>query len=1375
MTGRIVMGLIACFFFCPSLLLAWETDINSEHSGWMAIYNGFGKSMQKEAQSKDEHAAISDWALRALGAGTYTYNKDPVMITDLNASYFRKDELKSLGAYPAASTGNGELETRQLPAPSHFSGVPDFSYSILDWINKNFYCPVPHDQSYCHEFKGWMGAFNSNHFGTQSKLTYWQLHALATSLATRAENMRKVLSSDQANLEAYKEYVREAEREALSVEGYAQHFLQDRWSTGHMWERWDAPDYAQLPKKDLLSNFVVAAFAGLLHGSEGVTGMPDALSSPQVSWTEYSLNQQSKLWRWLKGNSVPKPGYQQTEGGFYVPQWKHVPNTYSPYFSGFDGIGDDRFLDMLDKGFGKEYVKSIGGKDYALNVDMQQHQMQQCLMAGWVEVIRAFGKHPKGGYGIEQAKPGEQIKGFDALPFKCDDMWVTNEAIAVGWRDSLTSIALAARANLKVADNLKKLLSFERLGFEDRKLLVTISYRIRAFNDIKLLRHDTGLAQGLIGSFGGFKTGNHYTVANYTEPADIQSLPDDHKLGNDKKAWFGFFNRAHSDYWCKHAADIFADTRGSDDEVKQATCNYLADRFYEGSDPEYKGGQSEVRTLTGVAGGGKVAAVCSLLSSPSQSFDESTPVYLHPGYVEEPYAVVGERKRKSISSWCKELPVLNYIPDDSGEKKSDWVAKVDDWKQPVRLSGFHLGDKPGRLILKWRSGSAELTGAAISAWSSDAISFSLPEKFEANADEEEGALQVVRADGKRSVGHFLISSAGKDVKISGTINSVDGEVLSGATASVEIADKKYDGTSGGDGHYSITVPKKISVPEALFVMASKEGYNTASKTVGKEEYEKADFALAKASKYLVQIDQGLHHLGNGQFGGAINSGFQKASAEGGRYESHFELKEEQLPPYIAGARLLLSVRGAEESNPVSVNGTSIGALNASNGDGSASVTKLDFDVCALKSGDNVLAIAAADSNQNNDIDDFEFTNVQLMLTPLEKMELLDDGQMARLSSIRASDEHFSATIATVKKDGRFWLAANGKSRCANARGIARADIYLKGAADSDHHFILLTETGSGTSEFHSAKAVSVAALGAKEGQTIMLRSGLRGSSIFVDDPKARELAELKKKLKSVKGAKAEWDGLREQWGRLSDYIDEQRTAGKDVSDLMRNLRPLTWEVQQARSRYVDLTQQHGSIKSLEERIRKLEPDYVPEPEEQLSQKTVPAPADGQSQPVHSTTSSGSNMGESASTPAVVQAAGPSGGESASTAVPSATQVQPAAIQPERWDLYKLEIRAGGSALPGIDVIKIAFNQTATRTEMRVWRYPVSLLRYEQTGLIRYKVNWSGGEIRDQQSAHSEADMQALAAKAYTLRQGAVGKTGVDDLIRQQLGSRASPL
>ena len=81
----------------------------------------------------------------------------------------------------------------------------------------------------------------------------------------------------------FADFVREAEYEALAYEGYAQHCLQDRWSSGHMWERWNAGDYARLPDTDPLRNLLIGSMAGIVHGAQSVLfNIPDPLCAPEV-------------------------------------------------------------------------------------------------------------------------------------------------------------------------------------------------------------------------------------------------------------------------------------------------------------------------------------------------------------------------------------------------------------------------------------------------------------------------------------------------------------------------------------------------------------------------------------------------------------------------------------------------------------------------------------------------------------------------------------------------------------------------------------------------------------------------------------------------------------------------------------------------------------------------------------------------------------------------------------------------------------------------------------------------------------------------------------------------------------------------------------
>ncbi len=254
---------------------------------WKKVYLG--------TSATNEHTAIGIEALTALGAGVLAQEHVDagalVRITDLNASML----TARAGLRPSyGDVGATPLEERALPSPPHFAGLPDYSWALHDWINKGAFCPVqpsPMDAAYlaiadevdydlCHHFKGVMGALNSNHFGVQAKVTYEHLHRIALDRAYQASWLRERLSSDPVATGEWHSAVLETELEALVFESVAQHFLQDRWCICHMWNRWNAADYDDLPVQNLALNGLVAGVSGLIHGAESIVGVPLPMCSP---------------------------------------------------------------------------------------------------------------------------------------------------------------------------------------------------------------------------------------------------------------------------------------------------------------------------------------------------------------------------------------------------------------------------------------------------------------------------------------------------------------------------------------------------------------------------------------------------------------------------------------------------------------------------------------------------------------------------------------------------------------------------------------------------------------------------------------------------------------------------------------------------------------------------------------------------------------------------------------------------------------------------------------------------------------------------------------------------------------------------------------
>lgn len=187
-----------------------------------------------------------------------------------------------------------------------FASLPDHSYSIADWASGNEVCPpgtVLEDNGpkECHSFRKHLGTVNSTHFPPQADANYRWYHRLALTRAAACRDLGQrflgATLADDHRVQAVV-IVQECERESLLIEAVGQHFLQDSWAIGHMWERWgyasidDFPQGAGVTASPVffrwLTASVVALMSGTIHGAEGVfTGFPDLLSGgrdPNVRW-----------------------------------------------------------------------------------------------------------------------------------------------------------------------------------------------------------------------------------------------------------------------------------------------------------------------------------------------------------------------------------------------------------------------------------------------------------------------------------------------------------------------------------------------------------------------------------------------------------------------------------------------------------------------------------------------------------------------------------------------------------------------------------------------------------------------------------------------------------------------------------------------------------------------------------------------------------------------------------------------------------------------------------------------------------------------------------------------------------------------------------
>lgn len=210
-----------------------------------------------------------------------------------------------------------------------------------------------------------------------------------------------------------------------------------------------------------------------------------------------------------------------------------------------------------------------------------------------------------------------------------------------------------------------------------------------------------------------------------------------------------------------------------------------------------------------------------------------------------------------------------------------------------------------------------------------------------------------------------------------------GAAIEGATVRLDLPDRSpISFTTGPDGSYALHAPQ---VPDYFALSASHPGSVPATKNVSSARVKgttlSLDFELDPQSQEIVVIepDPAVHHLGDDNFDGRINSQFQKKS-EGSWYAAGFNLGVGQAPPNISSARILLLAKGVQRRHRLRINGSVLEArLQDAPSDGSFGAYEIGFDRSLLRVGRNEFEIIAKPSS--SDIDDFEFVNVRIRLFP----------------------------------------------------------------------------------------------------------------------------------------------------------------------------------------------------------------------------------------------------------------------------------------------------------------------------------------------------------------------------------------------------------
>lgn len=214
-------------------------------------------------------------------------------------------------------------------------------------------------------------------------------------------------------------------------------------------------------------------------------------------------------------------------------------------------------------------------------------------------------------------------------------------------------------------------------------------------------------------------------------------------------------------------------------------------------------------------------------------------------------------------------------------------------------------------------------------------------------------------------------------------DATTGRSISGATVKLDLPDRDPQiASTGRDGGYTLFPPQ---MPDFFALSAVAPGYVPRSINVPSSRLEgnilQVDFDLTRMERGIIPIEAfpTVHHLGNNRWEGRINSQFQK-EAEGVMYEATFEIAEDQLPPHFSGSAIAMMAKGVQCPPHIWINDQRIDHdLDESPRDGSFGEFEFEFDIDTMHEGENTVRIRT--TSCRGDLDDWEFVNVQIRLSP----------------------------------------------------------------------------------------------------------------------------------------------------------------------------------------------------------------------------------------------------------------------------------------------------------------------------------------------------------------------------------------------------------
>lgn len=322
--------------------------------------------------------------------------------------------------------------------------APDFSHSLTDWANSNESCPLKNEEGgsdiagayrgnhveSCHDFRKVMGAINATHFAPLNREMWRYYHHLALTQMAECQDLAGIKAQFYDDWETYfaepKLYsddhteTHECERLAMAYEMFAQHFLQDTWAVGHMWQRWGATKLSQFPadvslfdlppgstfpaangppRRALIAG-MAATIAGSIHGAKSVS----------IGLATEHLGQWSTSFL-LRFSGLDDP----LNGGKYAGRWVEWSDAANQRFPG----AGDLFWDPEIIGVGSPVVST--DTDHA----EQRTRMLTCSAAS-LRRVYDLGPHA---HGQPNANASPTVTATDPESDYCWEHWATNESM----------------------------------------------------------------------------------------------------------------------------------------------------------------------------------------------------------------------------------------------------------------------------------------------------------------------------------------------------------------------------------------------------------------------------------------------------------------------------------------------------------------------------------------------------------------------------------------------------------------------------------------------------------------------------------------------------------------------------------------------------------------------------------------------------------------------------------------------------------------------------------------------------------------------------------------------------------------------------------